>query len=290
MDSVIISQGSKTYAHFFQPADPLNDLRSISKTVVSLAVGIALAQGLTLKGEKLTLDTPVWPYFEGSIQITNDRNRPRLNQVKIRHLLTSTIGHREGLMFKKDIMGRSPETLLDYIWNSDLVYKPGQHFVYSNAGPYLLSAIIQEELGESLADLVDRLLFKPLNITRFTWETYGKYCAAASGLRISNSDLHKIGRLFLEMGRVGNLQLVPPSWLEEMRTPKILTPMNYDETRAFPKYAYGYLLWICKDGTYFGDGTGGQYLIVLPKNDIVVTTLGQENDMRTVTECLRVLK
>lgn len=290
MDSIIISQDDHIYTHFFKPTQELNDLRSISKPIIGMALGIAFNQGLSLRGKKLTLDTPVWPFFEGRVRITNKKNISKLPRVKLRHLLTHTIGHDVGLMFSKDIKDRDPDTLIEYIWNTDILYEPGEHFVYSNAGPFLFSAIIQEELGENLSDWVNRLLFKPLQIKEFEWKNYGKYCAASSGLRLSNSDLHKIGRLFLEDGRYLDEQLVPAPWLKQMRTPQVLTPTMYDEARVFPKYAYGYLLWICKDGSYYCDGTEGQYLIVLPKTGIVISTFGYQDDMKPITECLRILR
>src|SRR5207245_4450404 len=106
---------------------------------------------------------------------------PKLKRVRLRHLLTHTIGHDEGLMFSKDIKDRDQDNLLEYIWNSKIVHEPGQYFVYSNAGPYLISALIQEELGVNLSQWINDLLFEPLGIEIFEWKNYGKYCAASSG-------------------------------------------------------------------------------------------------------------
>src|SRR5687767_7348088 len=71
MDSVIISQNDQVYTHYFKTTHELNDLRSISKPILCLALGIALDQGLVLRGEKLNLETLIWPFFEGKVRITN---------------------------------------------------------------------------------------------------------------------------------------------------------------------------------------------------------------------------
>jgi CubicO group peptidase (beta-lactamase class C family) len=290
MDSIIISQGEQIYTHYFKTTDEMNDIRSVSKPILGIALGIAMERELTIRNKILTLDTLVWPFFESKVQITNQRNIPKLGRVKLRHLLNHTIGHEVGLMFSKDIRDRDPETLLDYIWNTEIVYEPGEHFFYSNAGPFLISAIVQEELGVNLSAWINDLVFRPLGIENFEWKNYGKYCAASSGLRISNRDLHKIGRVFVENGRYAGGQLVPQRWLNLMRSPQVATPTYlYDETRVFPKYAYGYYLWICRDGSYYCDGTDGQYLIVLPRIDVVITTFGHQSDMKPITECLRPL-
>jgi len=175
------------------------------------------------------------------------------------------------------------------LFNYPIKYTPGEYFVYSNAGPYVLSALIQEEVGISLAEWVSQLLFKPIGINEYIWKNYGKYCAASSGLKLSHADLHKIGRLFINNGSISEKQLVPIEWLDMMRNPQVKTPSMYDEARVFPKYAYGFYLWICKDGSYYCDGTDGQYLIVLPKSGTLITTFGHQSDMKPITECFRFL-
>jgi len=289
MDSIIVSQAGKSYKHYFKSEYKMNELRSISKPIVGITIGIAIDRGLRLRGKPLTLDTEIWSFFDGRVKITNTENIEKLKKFKLIHLLTHTYGYADGLLFSKDIKDKDPYTLLEYLLNYDIVYEPGKHFVYSNVGPYLFSAIVQEELGINLAEMVDKLLFQPLGISEYQWKNYGKYCAGSSGLKLSNEDLHKIGLLLIQDGKYQGTQIVSKKWVEQMRKPQVLTPTMYDEKRVFPKYAYGYYLWICKNGTYYCDGTDGQYLIVLPNNGTVITTFGHQPDMKPITECLREL-
>jgi len=289
MDSLIVSQGDKRFEHFFNSENEPNDLRSLSKPILCMALGIAIKDGLHLRNQKLGLDTPIWQFFADKIKLTNEANKSLWQRVKLKHLLTHTIGYEVGLLFSKDIKDRSPDTLLEYVFNYPIAHEPGDFFVYSNVGPYILSALIQEELGIGLAEWVNRLLFEPLGISEFSWKNYGKYCAASSGLKLSHADLHKVSRLFIDGGRYQGRQLVPLQWLELMRTAHVQTPSMYDEARVFPKFAYGFYLWICKNGSYYCDGTDGQYLIVLPKTGTLITTFGHQSDMKPITECLRPL-
>lgn len=286
MDSIIISQDEQTFAHYFTSEGAMNDLRSLSKPILCLALGIAINKGLELRGAKLGLDTLIWPFFKDRVALTNVSNKERLKRVKLRHLLNHTVGYDIGLMFSKDVKERDPNTLLDYIFNTEIAHEPGEHFVYSNVGPYVISALIQEETGSSLSSWVANLLFARLGIVDYAWSNYGQYCAASSGLKLLHADLHKIARLFVNSGRYGSEQVVPEHWINLMRTPQIVTPTMYDEKRVFPKYAYGYYLWICKDGRYYCDGTDGQYFIILPKPGIVITTFGHQPDMKPITQCL----
>ena len=289
MSGIIISQGTNIFKHKFKNEDVLNDLRSISKPIISMALGIAIENGLQLNGQPVTLDTKIYPFFKDKVNITNTNNIDKLEDVTLRHVLSHTIGYADGLLFSKDIKERDPFTLLDYVFNYDIVYEPGERFVYSNVGPYIISALIQEELGINLSEWVNELLFKKINIINFEWKNYGKYCAGASGLKISIDDLHKIGLILIDNGKYEGQQIVPQYWIEMMRKVQVLTPTMYDETRVFPKYGYGFYLYICKNGNYYCDGTDGQYLIILPHKGIVITTFGYQSDMKPITECFREL-
>ena len=244
MDSIIVtSSEGETLEHYFNGNKTINDLRSASKPIIGLALGTALEKGLYFDGQKITLDTLVWPFFEDLVNLTNSDNIPKLKKVKLKHFLTHTIGHDVGLMFSKDIKDIPPEKYLDLIWNTDMTYDPGKFFVYANAGPFLISVLIQEGLGINLSQWVKDIIFEPLDIRDFQWKNYGKYCAASTGLRLSHEDFHKFALVFQNDGRYNDEQIVPKVWIDEMRTTKVLTPTMYDIKRVFPKYSYGYYLF-----------------------------------------------
>ncbi|MBK9043196.1 MAG: serine hydrolase [Saprospiraceae bacterium] len=289
MDSIMISQGADVFKHKFKNEEALNDLRSISKPIIGLSLGIAMDEGLTLRGEPLTLNTKILPFFQEKIKFTNESNIAKWQRVTLRHVLTHTIGFAEGLLFSKDIKERDPFTLLDYVFNYDITHEPGECFVYSNVGPYILSALIQEELGLNLSDWVNSKFFEKIGIKKYEWKNYGNYCAGATGLRISHDDLHKVGQILVGGGIFEGKQLVPKYWVEAMTKLQVFTPTMYDEKRVFPKYGYGFYIYICKNGNYYIDGTDGQYLIVLKDKGILITTFGHQPDMKPITECFREL-
>ena len=289
MDSIIISQGTDVFKHKFKNDNTLNDLRSISKPIIGLALGIAIEDGFKIGGETINIDTKIFPFFKDRIKITNKKNIAKLEKVTLKHVLTHTIGYADGLLFSKDIKDKDPYTLLDFVFNYDIIYEPGDCFVYSNVGPYILSALIQEEVGVNLSEWVRQMLFKKIGIKNFEWKNYGKYCAGATGLKLLHEDLHKVGEILLNNGKYAGRQLVPQHWIESMTKIQVLTPTMYDEKRVFPKYGYGFYIFICKSGNYYIDGTDGQYLIVLPAKGILITTFGHQSDMKPITECFKEL-
>jgi len=285
MRSLVVSDPGGEFVHDFTAVrSPMVDLRSITKAVVALAVGAAVADGACLRGRPLSLDLPIWPYFPEFVGRQPEANREHLHAVRLRHLLTSTTGHAEGFLFRQDVAGRDREALLDYIFARELAHAPGSHFAYSNAGWYLISAMVRNELGVGLGNWVGDLVLAKLGITAVTWVTYGRYEAAATGLSMSAVDLATVGRLLLAGGVHQGRQVVPASWIERMRYPAVRTSSAYDP--GLRAHGYGLGLWICDGGTYYCDGTGGQFLIVVPRTETVIVALAEAGDTLTVSRCL----
>jgi len=301
MDSIIISQGSENFKHKFKNEDVQNDLRSLCKPIIAISIGIAIENGLKLKDERLSLETKIFPFFKDLVDIKKSENIEKWKQVTLQHVLTHSIGFSEGLMFSKQIKEKDPDTLLEYIFNTDIVNEPGSTFVYSNVGPFLISVIIQEELGVSLSEWVNQILFQEIGITHWEWKNYGKYCAAATGLKLFHDDMHKVGKILLNKGIFNGKQIVSSEWIELMTSKQISTyggeypngqriaATVYDSKRVFPKWGYGFFVYICENGNYYIDGTDGQYIIVLKKKGILITTFGHQSDMKPITKCFKEL-
>lgn len=301
MDSIIILHGTEMFKHNFKNEVSQNDVRSLCKPIIAFALGIAIENGLKLRSESITLETKIFPFFKNLININNTENIEKWEKVNLQHVLTHSIGFSEGLMFSKQIKEKDPDTLLNYIFNADIVNTPGTTFVYSNVGPYLLSVLIQEELGISLSEWINQLLFQKIGITSWAWKNYGKYCAGATGLMLYHDDMHKIGEILLNKGMFKGERIVSSEWIELMTTKQISTfggefpdgqriePTVYDPKRVFPKWGYGFFVYICENGTYYIDGTEGQYIIVLKNKGILITTFGHQSDMKPITECFREL-
>lgn len=289
MKAITVSVDGVTKQHHFTPSDELIDLRSISKVALCLAIGEGIRRKVRVFGKPLSMDTFVYPVLEPYVANLGNSSKKRLQRVTVAHLLSNTIGYEEGFLFRKDIGSRDMGALLPYIGERPIEHDPGTHFSYSNVGPFLMSVLVQQELGRSFSAWADAILFEPLGIHNFQWKNYGEYTAGCSGLCLGASDLHKLGQLLLANGDWNGSSVVPADWIQKMRTAYCLSPEKYEPHRALPKYAYGFGLWITKTGNYYCDGTDGQYLIVIPKKACVISTLGAQADMKPITECFRVL-
>lgn len=291
VDSIIVTIDGTKYEHYFS-SETRNNIRSISKVVSCLGVYKAIENHL------FDLDSYVMPFFD-NVEIHNRSNLPYLSKLKIKHLLNLTIGHEKGLMFSKDVKNLPTGTdFISFILNYDIKNEPGTFFVYNNAATYLLCAIVQKLTKKYFSDWVHETVLQYLGIEKPEWEKSNQgICLGASGLYLTNEEMHRIGLLLLNNGYYNSAQIIDSSWIDTMHTPHFFTANLHEyaakQTRCINKMAYGYHLWISGDGSsehpkthYFCDGTDGHFLIVSPKQKMVLTILSHQKDMNPFYEVL----
>jgi len=253
----------------------LHDLRSVSKSIVSLLVGIARQQGKI--GE---LTTPVLAFYP---EYTDLRSAER-NAITLEHLLTMS----SGLQWNESVGSygslSNNETRLYWDWTPSyyvlsrpVAVPPGNLFNYNGGGTAVLAEVLNRATQKPLKELVRNELFAPLAIADWEWvgDLYGRPVAFA-GLRMRPRDLAKIGRMLLDHGEWEGRQVVSADWVAESLRAHISTGDGLQ---------YGYQWWT---GTVdwrgralawsAGFGNGGQRLIIVPELDLtVVLTAGAYN-------------
>ena len=290
--ALMVKDGGKTFLHSFRSEERPSDIRSLSKTVLTLIAGAVSKQN-----PQFTEETLVWPYLEralGAAQFeaaAGSENLERWKRVKVKHLLTHTTGFDRVLLMRGDLVGRDLNRLVEFVVSTPLVHEPGEHYLYSNAGFYLLSVVLQEFLGEELGEWAGKNFFMPLGVEQWRWEKYGDYLAGATRLWLRPTDLMKIGELLLaqargENGEAAGADLLPAGWVNMMKTPTTFTPnVDVASNPHFRRHAYGSGLWVgAKDGIFFGHGTGGQSLAIIPRKDAVVITLCDQGDVKRLEQ------
>jgi CubicO group peptidase (beta-lactamase class C family) len=245
-------------------ATKLHDLRSISKSVVSLLVGIAVDKG------QLGIDQAVFAFFPEHA----DLRTPAKDRITLRHLLTMSAGFDwdENLPYSNP---RNNETGMNnaadavrYVLERPLVAEPGRVYNYSGGSAALLAAILQKVSGKRIDALSRDDLFSPLGITDFEWSQYNGRPVVASGLRLRPRDLARIGQMVLDKGRWQGRQIVSENWITASTAPQI---------NGQSPFFYGYQWWLGRSlheqkqvDWIAGFGYGGQRLYILPGLDIVV--------------------
>lgn len=256
--------------------DKVFDVRSISKTVLSLTCGILINES---RGE-FNLDTYIYPIIKNKMNLETEKNLAYLKEIKVKHLLTHTTGFRDLLLYSKDIRESDYDDLFDYVINYPLYHRPGTHFLYSNAGYYLLAITMEEYLKYDLFDFVEEKLLKPLGIRNRSWGKYGNYIAGATKINLNAYDMLKIGKLIINNGYYDDLQIVDSNYIDLMQKP--YNKSMYEVKRKYiSEDYYGYGIWISERGVVFASGTGGQLIVILKDKNMIIVTTNSGSDSKS---------
>jgi CubicO group peptidase (beta-lactamase class C family) len=240
-------------------SDDRVNLRSVSKTFVSAALGIAEAEG------RLALDDPALEYYPELRKTA----APGLDQVTLRHLLTMTSGSPHSWVADEPV--EVPDLAADF-FATPLAHEPGRSFSYTDTGPYVAARALRAATGASVRDYLMPRVFGPLAIHNPQWHTCPLgHPVAASDLFLRTSELARFGRLLLDDGRHEGRQLVPAGYCARIAAESVPTAGAPEgQFRLAPRYGLG--AWCGPgDGTFTMAGRYGQLCIVSPPREAVVT-------------------
>jgi len=249
-------------------ADTLHDLRSVTKSVVGLLYGIALAEGKVPPP-----DAPLLAQFPEYADLARDDARKRWT---IAHALTMTLGTEWDELTLPYSDPKNSERMMDaapdrhrYVLDRPIVAGPGARWIYNGGTTALLGALIARGAGQPLEAFARRVLFDPLAITT-QWSVDRRgIVRAASGLRMTPRDLAKIGQLMIDRGAWQERQIVPAAWVERCMTPAIvIDARRYSYHWYVADFSVGSSLRVAR--FVGGAGYGGQRLYAFPDDALVV--------------------
>jgi hypothetical protein len=258
--------------HPYYHGSDLHSMQSVSKTVSSVIMGIAITRG----DFKANLDTPLLHYFDvAKVKNVDDRKR----RITLRHVLTMTTGldwNEENVPYDDP---RSDSSLMEatddwvqYVIDRPMAQKPGKIFNYSSGVSELLAYIFQKETGQDIEKYGAKYLFSPLGMNYYWKRTYLGVVDTEGGLFLNHSDLAKIGYLYLHDGMWDGKQIVSQDWVKQSLTPFI---------DAEGGFKYGFKWWLLprtdRQGfIWMARGFGGQQLMVLPESNLIAVFTGWE--------------
>ena len=244
-----------------------HDLRSVTKSVTSLLLGIALERKLIG-----SIDDPVLDWFpEYSKLRTAEKER-----ISLRHLLTMSAGFEwdEYIPYSDPSNSEMRMLMSDdqyrYTLEQPVIWPPGEVWNYNSGCSALLGAVVGKAVGGSLDEVAREFLLGPLGITDFEWTRKANSgIPEVGGLRLRARDSAKIGQLVLAGGNWNGRHIVSRQWIEESTAVHI--------GPADRMYFYGYQWWQGRSLLNGREvpwvaaiGNGGQRIIVAPELDLVV--------------------
>lgn len=247
--------------------ETLHDLRSVSKSIVGLLYGIALAEGRVPPPEAGLL-----AQFPAYADLAADPRRARWT---IAHALSMTLG-TEWDESGPYIDARNSEIAMDqaadplrFVLDRPILHPPGTHWTYNGGATALLGALITRGTGQPLQEFARMALLAPLGIEAMEWASAPDGTPyAASGMRLRPRDLARIGQTMLQGGVWQGRAVIPRDWLERRIEPVAVLEdgRRYAKQWYFGRFPHGagFAPWV---GAI---GNGGQRLFILAELGLVV--------------------
>lgn len=261
---VVIRHGSLAFETYraHHDATSLVNIRSVTKSVTSTLVGIALQ-----RGDIDRIDVTVGEVIPDRIPAAAD---PAVANITMESFLSMT----SGLWW--DTHDDWPMLLAADNWVTNTLRQPviapqGTQFLYNTGGSHLVGVMLAEMVGQPLEDYAATHLFGPLGIAPGPWmrSPQGEV-NGGSGLELLPRDMAKLGHLLLERGIWHGTQVVDSSYAGAATTRQ---SDGEAVTGGSIGVAYGFQWWITNGAGYeafFALGFGGQYIYVVPDLDLVV--------------------
>lgn len=236
---------------------------SVSKSLTSTAIGIAVEEGL------LSVEDSVISFFPDELPDTVSEN---LAKMKVKHILSMNTGHRSDTFLA---VATEKSDWVKKFLSIEVEYEPGTHFAYNTTATYMLSAIITKLTGMRMTDYLRTRLFNPLGIKDVVWsESPEGIDFGGWGIHISMEDMLKLGVLYLNKGMWNGKRILSEEWVC-----KATSPISDSSSRGEPDWAsgYGYQMWMNKNGGFRFDGAHGQFVIVSPDKNCVTVLISEIN-------------
>ncbi|MDR0918006.1 MAG: beta-lactamase family protein [Oscillospiraceae bacterium] len=276
---IVVSDNRKTlYENYFNEctADTAVHVSSVTKSIISVLIGIAIDNGFIRSTEQKILD-----FF---LDYTIKRGEKTIQSVSVKNMLTMTAPYKyKSAPYTKYFTSDDwVKSALDLLGGK----KPIGEFRYAPLiGPDILTGILMKTTGQSVLDFAREYLFTPLGIDvadNLTFANKEEQLAfyktrgisgwvsdpkgvntAGWGLTLTAMDMAKIGQLYLNDGKWNGKQIVSVAWIDE----SIKEHSRWEEQNL----PYGYLWWVGIGTGYAAMGDGGNVIYINPNNNIVVS-------------------
>ena len=246
---------------------------SVAKTLVSILVGVAIEDG-----HINSIDDPVSMYFS---EFSNSLN----SNLTLRHLLSMSSG------LDWDESGKNPfsdnaesyygKDLKGLIMRKKNKNIPGKIFRYQSGNTQLLAYVIESATGKDLTKYAEEKIWRKIGLEHDLFWSLDKedgdekaFCCIYATAR----DYAKLGLLLLNKGIHNNEQIIPEWYYNEMVSPQNLMTLD-----GISNYRYGLHIWTYLDPkgkVNYCRGMRGQYIITIPKENIVIVRIGEKSKKR----------
>ena len=254
--------------------DTRHNTHSATKSFTSALVGIAID-----KGDIASVNDKIFTYLPNYTSLIDSQK----DKITIKHLLTMTSGLQWNEMevsvsqsnHDMVLFNQSSDPVL-YLLSKPVITDPGTVYYYNGGAVDLLGEILRNASSLNVKSFSSTYLFSPLGIKNYNWQTlYPSGITCCHGdIYITPRDMAKFGYLFLNKGMWNGTRIISEEWINNSIQNQITPPVNW-------AYGYGYLWWLKRYSldvrsyySFSAEGWGGQQIIVIPSENMVVVFTG----------------
>lgn len=234
---------------------------SLSKTYTATAIGIAEYEGLLTLGDRVCDILP---------EVVQPDSPQRLFQLTVRDLLVMGAG------IEQELEGYPKNWIAEFL-NQPYSHEPGMFWRYDSHATSCLAAVVERLSGQALIDYLTLRLFDPIGI-----DAKNVMCRKAadgvsiggSGLFTTTEDNLRLMKLYLDGGVWEGERILSERFVREATSCQMDTAPAHAHTPWIYEncVGYGYQIWMCRlPGSYRADGAYGQFCVVLPHLDMIVS-------------------
>ena len=167
--------------------------------------------------------------------------------------------------------------LAESILKLKVVETPGKEYKYLSGNTQLLAMVIQKAIKTQLADYLEKSFWQPMGFENpAIWQVdddehrlVKAYCCLGSNAR----DFARFGKLYKDFGKWNGQQILDSAFVAKSITPRFAES---------PEYGYGFWLSDFLEKEIFAmRGILGQYVIVIPEDDLIIVRLGHQRGNKT---------
>ncbi len=262
---LVIKNDSILFEKYYQGyhRDSLSNSFSMAKSIVMSLIFKAIQDGYIKSLDQKLMD--FFPEIQG----------PYAHEVTIRDVAEMTAGTNWIEDYYNPFNITAEAYFTDDLDNLILkrvkfVEKPGEKWYYSSGNTQILGMLVKRATGKNLSEYLSESFWKLMGMRKYAWWSLDRkdgmekaYCCIYSNAR----DFSKFGKLYMQQGNWNGKQLIDSSLVKQA-----LTPVSEEMPR------YGLQWWLFEHDEikgYMMRGHLGQYVIVIPEKNLIITRLGQ---------------
>ncbi|MCM3783607.1 beta-lactamase family protein [Neobacillus mesonae] len=275
--SIRVLQNGELLGEWSREMDIRRPQHSISKSFTCMAAGLAIEEG------KLTLHSRLGDYFNyDSTYQSKEQRIPSPDALTLYDLLRMSSGHDAPPLWLPERKSLTEKDWAKYYLSLPLDRPPGELFTYSSGDTFMISAMIQAAVGETVESYLTPRLFEPLGIHDVEWESSPLgVTLGCAGLIINTEELSRFGQMLLDEGLYKGKQLIPAEWITFATSKHIDSVGDGDWSLG-----YGCQFWMCSHEAYRGDGAHGQLLVIIPQKRAVIAVNSEEDRIQSILDAV----